>query len=80
MDNKEELKRYIRARIEEITSPVGFAYGYMTYYGADERLSELGTLARCMGLWDVAEAITNARRPIKEKIDEHYRHRGFGLV
>lgn len=66
---KDELERYLRARMEEITNPVYFAYGYETRPGAEARLIELKVLARRFGLLDLCDDIDRAIKPIRAWIE-----------
>ena len=80
MDYQKTIERHIRARIEELTSPNSFAYGYNTYVGAEAQLTELAILADRLELYDLAEKVRSARRPITEKIEDFRRSgRSFGI-
>lgn len=67
-DYKKMLESYLRERLEEITWPSNFSYGFMTYRGAEERLMELHSLARKMQLYEMSEKIGAAIKHIQEKI------------
>lgn len=73
---KDELERYLRARMEEVTNPVIFIYGYETRPGAEARLSELKYLARKFGFLALYDDIARAQKPIREWIDNQ-RKRGL---
>lgn len=66
---KDELERYLRARLEEITNPVNFAYGYETRSGAESRLIELKLLARKFCLLGLCDDIDRAIKPIRAWIE-----------
>lgn len=76
-DYKKMLESYLRVRLEEITCPANFAYGFMTYHGAEERLMELHSLALKMQLYEMSEKIGAAIKPIRAKIEEARRRGNF---
>lgn len=76
---KKAVESHIAQRLEELTSPVNFAYGYMTYHGAEERLTELHILAMKIGLYELAKKIGDSRRTIREKIEDGYRRGNFHI-
>lgn len=75
---KKDIERHIRKRLEEITYPVNFSYGFMTRPEAESRLYELSILATAFGLYPLIDEIRAAREPISEWI-ENQRSRGRSI-
>lgn len=78
-DYKKMLESYLSRRLEEITAPVNFVYGYMTYQEAEARLLELHSLSLATHQYEMAERVGSAIKPIRAKIEESQR-RGCLIV
>ena len=62
---KKQMCEYIKDRIERITSPVAYQYGYETKESAYNKLTELNLLNRTFGL-GMDEEIEKAKAPYVE--------------
>ena len=64
------IEQYVRRRVEQLTSPVNFQYGYETYESAEAKLTELAQVAYDWGGWALSEEVKRARIPIRKRINE----------
>ena len=68
---KKDMQMYIRKRIDSITSPVAYSYGYETKESAYEKLLELHTLSLNFGI-GMEEEIEKAMEPYKAFFKQLY--------
>lgn len=67
--NKKNLQDFIETRIEDLTSPVGFQYGYIDREESVARLRELQILSGTFDL-DREEQVRAAIRPLDAYLKE----------
>lgn len=68
---KKDLKLYIERRMETITSPVAYSYGYESKESAYEKLLELHTLSVNFGI-GMEERLEKAMEPYSEFFKKQY--------
>lgn len=71
------IEQYIRRRVEQLTSPVNFQYGYESYEGVEAKLTELAQVAYDWGGWELSEEVKRARTPIRKRINEIRKYKIF---
>lgn len=68
---KKDMKFYIQTRMESITSPVAYSYGYETQQTAYNKLLELHTLSVNFGI-GMEEELEKAMKPYQEHFKKEY--------
>lgn len=68
---QKDMRSYIQTRIESITSPVAYSYGYETKQTAYEKLLELHTLSVNFRI-GMEDEIEKAMKPYQEHFKQEY--------
>ena len=76
----ERIEKYIRERVEYLTSPVNYQYGFVMLEEAEACLGELAGMAYALGYWELSESVKSARMSMRRKINEVRKRKIFSDV